>query len=116
MDDRPQFSPGFKFNDWEMRGVPVRLELGPRDLAAGTALMATRLGEGKTPVSLDSVHPHAACILRAGLPLAGHVIVIGDRFRGNEAALEIAVDHARSLRRSGPPRHRPGPRLLRVRP
>ena len=36
--------PGFKFNDWEMRGVPIRLELGPRDLAAGTALMATRLG------------------------------------------------------------------------
>ena len=54
MDDRPQLSPGFKFNDWEMRGVPIRLELGPRDLAAGTALMATRLGEQKTPVSLDS--------------------------------------------------------------
>jgi len=54
VDDRPQLSPGFKFNDWEMRGVPVRLELGPRDLAAGTALMATRLGEEKTPVSLDS--------------------------------------------------------------
>ncbi|MBO0776575.1 MAG: proline--tRNA ligase, partial [Actinobacteria bacterium] len=37
---------------WEMRGVPIRLELGPRDLAAGTALMATRLGGQKTPVSL----------------------------------------------------------------
>ena len=33
VDDRPQVSPGFKFNDWEMRGVPIRLELGPRDLA-----------------------------------------------------------------------------------
>jgi prolyl-tRNA synthetase len=54
VDDRPQLSPGFKFNDWEMRGVPVRLELGPRDLAAGSALMSTRLGEGKTPVPLDS--------------------------------------------------------------
>jgi prolyl-tRNA synthetase len=54
VDDRPQLSPGFKFNDWEMRGVPVRLELGPRDLAAGMTLMSTRLGEGKTPVSLDS--------------------------------------------------------------
>ena len=29
VDDRPQLSPGFKFNDWEMRGVPIRLELGP---------------------------------------------------------------------------------------
>jgi prolyl-tRNA synthetase len=54
VDDRPQLSPGFKFNDWEMRGVPIRLELGPRDLAAGTALMATRLAEGKSPVALDS--------------------------------------------------------------
>jgi prolyl-tRNA synthetase len=43
VDDRPQVSPGFKFNDWEMRGVPIRLELGPRDLAAGTALMSLRL-------------------------------------------------------------------------
>jgi prolyl-tRNA synthetase len=54
LDDRPQLSPGFKFNDWELRGVPVRLELGPRDLAEGSALMSTRIGEGKSPVSLDS--------------------------------------------------------------
>jgi prolyl-tRNA synthetase len=54
VDDRPQLSPGFKFNHWEMRGVPIRLELGPRDLAAGTALMASRLGGQKTPVPLDS--------------------------------------------------------------
>jgi len=54
LDDRAHLSPGFKFNDWEMRGVPIRLELGPRDLAAGTALMATRLGQEKTPVPLDS--------------------------------------------------------------
>ena len=54
LDDRPHLSPGFKFNDWEMRGVPIRLELGPRDLAGGSALMSTRLGAGKTPVPLDS--------------------------------------------------------------
>jgi prolyl-tRNA synthetase len=74
VDDRPHLSPGFKFNDWELRGVPIRLELGPRDLAAGTVLMARRLGSTadgstadgstaagnterdnpKVPVSLDS--------------------------------------------------------------
>src|SRR5499426_961933 len=54
VDNRTQLSPGFKFNDWELRGVPIRLELGPRDLAGGSALMSTRLGEGKSPVSLDS--------------------------------------------------------------
>ena len=52
VDDRPQLSPGFKFNDWELRGVPIRLELGPRDLAAGSALMALRLGGAKEPISL----------------------------------------------------------------
>jgi prolyl-tRNA synthetase len=54
VDTRPHLSPGFKFNDWELRGVPIRLELGPRDLAEGTALMSLRLGDGKTPVPLDS--------------------------------------------------------------
>jgi prolyl-tRNA synthetase len=60
IDDRPQVSPGFKFNDWELRGVPLRLEIGPRDLEAGTALLARRLydgskgDEGKTAISLDT--------------------------------------------------------------
>jgi prolyl-tRNA synthetase len=46
VDERTQLSPGFKFNDWEMRGVPFRVELGPRDLSAGTAVVARRLGGG----------------------------------------------------------------------
>ncbi|WP_406230320.1 proline--tRNA ligase [Nocardia sp. NBC_01009] len=54
VDDRDQFSPGFKFNDWELKGVPVRVELGPRDLAAGTAMLVRRLGDqGKQSVPLD---------------------------------------------------------------
>ncbi len=55
LDDREQLSPGFKFNDWELRGVPIRLELGPRDLAAGTSVLARRLGEGKEAVPLASI-------------------------------------------------------------
>jgi prolyl-tRNA synthetase len=55
LDDRPQLTPGFKFNDWELRGVPLRLELGPRDLAAGSAVLARRLGGGKESVPLASV-------------------------------------------------------------
>ena len=53
VDDRPQLSPGFKFNEWELRGAPIRLELGPRDLAAGSAVMARRLGGTKESISLD---------------------------------------------------------------
>jgi prolyl-tRNA synthetase len=47
VDDRDQVSPGFKFNHWELKGVPIRLELGPRELAAGVATMVRRIGAGK---------------------------------------------------------------------
>jgi prolyl-tRNA synthetase len=60
VDDRPQLSPGFKFNDWEMRGVPIRLELGPRDLAAGTALMSRRLTYGQAEGGKEAIPLEAA--------------------------------------------------------
>jgi len=63
VDDRPQVSPGFKFNDWEMRGVPIRLELGPRDLAAGAALMSMRLSYGEGDAGKQSVPLSAAADL-----------------------------------------------------
>jgi len=69
VDDRPQVSPGFKFNDWEMRGVPIRLELGPRDLASGTALMSRRLdyqqAAAKTAIPLGSAPDLLAAELHA---------------------------------------------------
>jgi prolyl-tRNA synthetase len=46
LDDRDQ-QPGFKYNDWEMRGVPLRLEIGPRDVQNGTAVAARRDIPGK---------------------------------------------------------------------
>jgi prolyl-tRNA synthetase len=47
LDDRDEVSPGFKFNDWEMRGVPVRLEIGPRDVAKNAVVLARRDRPGK---------------------------------------------------------------------
>ena len=52
VDQRQHLSPGFKFNDWELRGVPLRLELGPRDLASGTAVLVSRLGGEKEQIAL----------------------------------------------------------------
>ena len=52
LDEREGVSPGFKFNDWEMRGVPLRLELGPRDVAKGSAVLARRDRPGKEGKSL----------------------------------------------------------------
>jgi len=47
MDEREGMSPGFKFNDWEMRGVPLRMELGPKDVAKGSVVLARRDRPGK---------------------------------------------------------------------
>jgi len=44
VDTRDQ-SPGFKFNDWELKGAPFRVELGPRDLEAGVVVLAQRVGD-----------------------------------------------------------------------
>ncbi len=52
VDDRDQLSPGFKFNHWELRGVPIRIEIGPRDLAAGVAPVVDRLTGEKETVAL----------------------------------------------------------------
>jgi prolyl-tRNA synthetase len=55
LDDRDEYTPGWKYNDWEMRGVPVRLEIGPRDVAGNQVVMVKRTGGGKTTVSLEGI-------------------------------------------------------------
>jgi prolyl-tRNA synthetase len=42
VDARDAYSPGWKFNEWEMRGVPLRIEIGPRDIEQGQVMMARR--------------------------------------------------------------------------
>lgn len=58
LDDRDGLTPGFKFNDWELRGVPVRMEVGPKDVAKGTVALARRDRpgrEGKVFVSQEGI-------------------------------------------------------------
>jgi prolyl-tRNA synthetase len=52
VDDRPEHRPGFKFNEWELKGVPLRIELGPRDLAAQAVTVARRDTGAKQQVPL----------------------------------------------------------------
>src|SRR5687767_2402337 len=55
VDAREHMKPGAKYYDWEMRGVPLRMELGPRDLDAGQGVLVRRDTKEKKPVSLDTV-------------------------------------------------------------
>jgi prolyl-tRNA synthetase len=50
LDDRDSYSPGWKFNEWELRGVPIRVEIGKREMEAGTVVIATRHNGKKVPV------------------------------------------------------------------
>lgn len=54
LDDRDQ-SVGWKFNEWEMKGVPVRLEIGPRDLENGQVMIARRDTHEKTFMAIDGI-------------------------------------------------------------
>ena len=50
VDDRDGFRPGYKYNEWELKGVPIRLEVGPKDVAAGQVMLARRDNGNKMPV------------------------------------------------------------------
>jgi prolyl-tRNA synthetase len=55
VDARDGLKPGAKYFEWEARGVPLRLEVGPRDLAARSVMMATRTGGPKQALALDGI-------------------------------------------------------------
>jgi prolyl-tRNA synthetase len=80
-DLREEVSPGFKFHEWEMKGVPLRLELGPRDLASRQVVAVSRLDRKKTPLPLDGLESEVPALL-AGIQTAIH-----------ERALKFRTDH-----------------------
>ena len=62
--DDSENSPGWKFNEWEMKGVPVRIEIGPRDLEAGKILCARRDTLEKTELPLDGAVKGVEALLK----------------------------------------------------
>ena len=66
VDDRTELTPGFKFNDWEMRGVPLRLEIGPKDVDKSVVTAARRDQPGragKSALGLEQLAPQVAVLL-----------------------------------------------------
>jgi prolyl-tRNA synthetase len=63
VDWREDHTPGFKFNEWELKGVPLRLEVGPRDVAADQAILVRRDTREKQPVSIGSQAPVIEALL-----------------------------------------------------
>ncbi|MCU0488477.1 MAG: proline--tRNA ligase [Anaerolineales bacterium] len=66
VDDRTELTPGFKFNEWEMRGVPLRIEVGPKDVEKGTLALARRDRpgrEGKSFINQDQAAAQVGAML-----------------------------------------------------
>jgi prolyl-tRNA synthetase len=80
LDDRDQFQPGYKYADWEMRGVPVRLEIGPKDIEKDQCVLVRRDTRGKAFV------PLAGTAARLGEILDGMQKDLLERARGFVAA------------------------------
>ncbi|MGB1878876.1 MAG: His/Gly/Thr/Pro-type tRNA ligase C-terminal domain-containing protein, partial [Nitrosopumilus sp.] len=55
IDSREEFTPGYKFNDWELKGVPIRIEIGPKDIENQTMIVAKRYNHEKIKLELKKV-------------------------------------------------------------
>ncbi len=64
IDDRENYTPGFKYNDWEMRGVPMRIEIGEREVTSGTAVLVSRHDRKKAKAPVDEVTSWTSTILQ----------------------------------------------------
>jgi len=55
LDDRDAYTPGYKFNDWEMRGVPLRIEIGTREVSDAFVTVAKRTSKGRQKIQLNQL-------------------------------------------------------------
>jgi len=55
VDDRSELSPGYKFNDWELKGVPIRIEIGPKDIEKQSIVIAKRYNLEKSSLGFTEV-------------------------------------------------------------
>jgi len=55
VDDRSELSPGYKFNDWELKGVPIRLEIGPKDIEKQSVVIAKRYNREKSSLGFTEI-------------------------------------------------------------
>ena len=86
--DESDHTPGWKFAQWEMKGVPVRLELGPRDLANNTVVMTKRVNGEKVSASIEEIEEAIPSLLQT---------VHEEMYQKAKAYLDSHIDEAHSL-------------------
>ena len=85
LDDRDAYTPGWKFAEWEMRGVPLRLEIGPKDIEKSQVLLARRDTREKLPTAMDG--------------LAANIVSLLDTIQDNlfQRALQFRKEHTQRV-------------------
>jgi len=63
LDDRENYKPGFKFNEWELKGIPLRIEVGPKDLEANQVIAVRRDNSKKEAVKISELSEKVFSIL-----------------------------------------------------
>ena len=63
LDDRDTQTPGWKYNEWELRGVPLRLEIGPKDIEKSQVMLARRDTREKSSAAMDGLASHVVGML-----------------------------------------------------
>ena len=86
--DLREMSPGWKFNEWEMKGVPVRIEIGPRDIEAGHATIMRRDTLEKSNIALDSIAENVKNLLE---------VIQKDMLESSRKRRDAKIVHADSL-------------------
>jgi len=95
VDAREGIKPGAKYYEWEMRGVPVRVELGPRDIESNQAVLVRRDTRQKSPVSLDVIGEEIEDLLeRIQVDM---LAAARDRMDANTVRGDIGYDRFREL-------------------
>ncbi|HEY3343634.1 MAG TPA: proline--tRNA ligase [Anaerolineaceae bacterium] len=81
VDDRTEVTPGYKFNDWEMRGVPLRLEIGPKDVEKGSVALARRDIPGKAGKTFVSQEGLAGTVAQMLVDIQAGLLAKATKFR-----------------------------------
>jgi prolyl-tRNA synthetase len=95
VDDRVGIKPGAKYYHWELRGIPLRLEIGPRDLASASGLLVRRDTREKRPVAFDALRSELPLLLEA---MQGDMLAAARaRLEANSIREPISYDRFREV-------------------
>ncbi|HEU4939518.1 MAG TPA: proline--tRNA ligase [Vicinamibacterales bacterium] len=100
LDDRDAYTPGWKFAEWEMRGVPLRLEIGPKDIEKSSVLLARRdMPREKLPTPMDGLATRIVSLLET---IQNNLFARAVKFREEHTQKVSSYDEFKSVMEGRP--------------